>query len=61
MLTPMKKRLIAGLTLLAVISAGFGASLVFPGKRPLLRTKRVKPDCRQRKLKHLPISMIPRD
>jgi CubicO group peptidase (beta-lactamase class C family) len=33
MLTPMKKRLIAGLTLLAVISAGFGASLVFPGKR----------------------------
>lgn len=33
MLTPMKKRLIAGLTLLAVISAGFGASLVFPGKQ----------------------------
>lgn len=33
MLTPMKKRLIAGLTLLAVISAYFGASLVFPGKQ----------------------------
>lgn len=47
MLTPMKKRLIAGLTLLVVISAGLGASLVFPGKQASrLRPKRVKTGCR---------------
>jgi len=35
----MKKRLIAGLTLLVVISAGFGASLVLPGKQASAETK----------------------
>lgn len=39
MLTSMKKRLIAGLTLLVVISAGFGASLVLPGKQASAETK----------------------
>ncbi|MEK4291662.1 serine hydrolase domain-containing protein [Paenibacillus sp. FSL R5-0914] len=39
MLTSIKKRLIAGLTLLAVISAGLGASLVLPGKQASAETK----------------------
>lgn len=40
MLTSMKKRLIAGLTLLAVISAGFGASLVLPDKQASAEAKK---------------------
>jgi CubicO group peptidase (beta-lactamase class C family) len=39
MLTSIKKRLIAVLTLLAVISAGLGASLVLPGKQASAETK----------------------
>ncbi|WP_449599819.1 serine hydrolase domain-containing protein [Paenibacillus sp. Marseille-Q9583] len=39
MLTYIKKRLIAGLTLLAVISAGLGASLVLPGNQAWAETK----------------------
>jgi CubicO group peptidase (beta-lactamase class C family) len=39
MLTSIKKRLIVGLTLLAVISTGLGASLVLPGKQASAETK----------------------
>jgi len=39
MLTYIKKRLIVGLTLLAVISAGLGASLVLPGYQASAETK----------------------
>ncbi|WP_081951033.1 serine hydrolase domain-containing protein [Paenibacillus sp. FSL H7-0737] len=39
MLTSFKKRLIVGLTLLAVISAGLGASLVLPGYQASAETK----------------------
>lgn len=39
MLTSMKKRLIAGLTLLVVISAGLGTNLVFSGKHASAETQ----------------------
>jgi CubicO group peptidase (beta-lactamase class C family) len=47
MLTSMKKRLIAGLTLLAVLGAGLGISLVFPGEHTSAEAGQTLPGVQQ--------------
>jgi CubicO group peptidase (beta-lactamase class C family) len=47
MFTTMKKRLVAGLALLAVLGAGLGDTLIFPGKLASAETAQTKPEVHQ--------------